>query len=67
MTQRRILLCIREAADLLGVSEGVAHEMVRNGILPVVVLGKRIRRVPLRALARDEPWNALAARLDGEP
>jgi excisionase family DNA binding protein len=42
---------VQEAARLLGISRGLAYELVKQGRLPVVRLGKRLV-VPRAALQR---------------
>ena len=53
----RLLLTVEEAADLLGIGKTLAWELVWNGVLPSVRLGRCVR-IPLRAL---EDWIAQAA------
>lgn len=52
----RLTLTVEEAAQLLGISRGLAYEMARCGKLPVVRFGRRLL-VPRRALERmlDQP------------
>ena len=50
-TQDRIVLTVEEAAKLLRISRGLAYEMVRQGALPTIRLGRRIL-VPRQALER---------------
>ena len=38
----RLTLTVEETAHLLGVSRGLAYEMVRSGRLPVIHLGRRL-------------------------
>jgi len=38
----RLTLTVEEAAQLLGISRGLAYEMARCGKLPVVRLGRRL-------------------------
>ena len=45
----RIVLTVEEAAGLLRISRGLAYEMVRQGSLPTIRLGRRIL-VPRSAL-----------------
>ena len=47
----RLTLSVEEAAHLLGISRGLAYELVRSGQLPVVRLGRRLL-VPKVALER---------------
>ena len=46
----RLVLSVTEAAGLLGISRGLAYELVARGELPSLRLGRRIV-VPRRALA----------------
>ncbi len=46
-----MVLTVKEAAGLLRISRGLAYEMVRQGWLPSIRLGRRIL-VPRRALER---------------
>jgi len=39
---KRLTLSVPEAAELLGVSRGVAYEAARSGELPTVRLGRRL-------------------------
>jgi excisionase family DNA binding protein len=45
----RLVLSVSEAAGLLGISRGLAYELVARGELPSLRLGRRIV-VPRRAL-----------------
>ena len=45
----RLVLSVTEAAGLLGISRGLAYELVARGELPSLRLGRRIL-VPRRAL-----------------
>jgi excisionase family DNA binding protein len=38
----RLTLTVEEAAELLGVSRGLAYEAARRGDLPVIRLGRRL-------------------------
>jgi excisionase family DNA binding protein len=49
MSTRRLALSVDEAAELLGISRGLAYELVRCGELPALRLGRRLV-VPLAAL-----------------
>jgi excisionase family DNA binding protein len=60
MSERRLTLSVEEAAELLGISRGLAYELVRRGELPYIRLGRRIV-VPTRAL------EALLDRASSEP
>jgi excisionase family DNA binding protein len=46
---RRLTLTVAEAGQVLGVSRSYAYELVRQGQLPCMRLGRRIV-VPVRAL-----------------
>ena len=37
----KLVYSIQEAADLLGISRSYAYELVRNGTIPVLELGKK--------------------------
>lgn len=56
---RRLTLTVEEAGQLLGVSRSYADELVRQGALPCMRLGRRIV-IPVRAL------DALIERAVGE-
>ena len=47
----RLVLTVREAAQLLKIGRSCAYEAVRNGQLPVIRMGRRIL-VPRAALER---------------
>lgn len=49
MTDTRLTLTVEEAAVLLGISRGLAYELVRRGEIPALRLGRRVV-VPVRAL-----------------
>jgi excisionase family DNA binding protein len=49
--EQRPTLSVDEAAFVLGVSRGSAYQAIRNGEIPVIGLGKRLR-VPTAALRR---------------
>ena len=49
MKNERLTLTVVEAAKMLGISRGLAYEMVRTGEIPSIRFGKRIL-VPQRAL-----------------
>ena len=51
MKQDPVVLTVEESAELLRISRGLAYEMVRQGSLPSIRLGRRIL-VPRRALER---------------
>jgi len=46
---RRLTLTVEEAGQVLGVSPSYAYELVRQGALPCMRLGRRIV-IPVRAL-----------------
>jgi excisionase family DNA binding protein len=46
---RRLTLTVEEAGQMLGVSRSYAYELVRQGALPCMRLGRRIV-IPVRAL-----------------
>jgi excisionase family DNA binding protein len=46
---RRLTLTVAEAGQMLGVSRSYAYELVRQGALPCMRLGRRIV-IPVRAL-----------------
>lgn len=46
---RTLVLTVEEAAELLGISRGLAYELVRKGDLPSIRLGRRLV-VPRRRL-----------------
>jgi excisionase family DNA binding protein len=48
---RRLTISVEEAGRLLGISRGLAYELVNRGDIPSVRLGRRIV-VPRRALDR---------------
>jgi excisionase family DNA binding protein len=55
---KRLTLTVPEAAELLGVSRGVAYEAARTGELPGVIrLGRRllVSRAHLLALLGEQP------------
>lgn len=37
----KLVYSIQEAADLLGLSKSYTYELVRNGTIPALVLGKK--------------------------
>jgi excisionase family DNA binding protein len=45
----RLTVTVEEAGEMLGISRGLAYELVRRGELPHVRLGRRIV-VPMRSL-----------------
>jgi excisionase family DNA binding protein len=48
---RRLAVSVSEAATMLGISRGLAYELVHRGELPVIQLGRRLV-VPIVALER---------------
>lgn len=59
--ESRLTLKVEEAADLLGISRSHAYDLVREGVIPSLRLGRRIV-VPRRAietmLAGEAPESA---------
>jgi excisionase family DNA binding protein len=51
MDEQKLTITVEEAAHLLGISRGLAYEMVRIGKIPSVRFGRRLV-VPRRALER---------------
>ncbi|MBL7208521.1 MAG: helix-turn-helix domain-containing protein [Dehalococcoidia bacterium] len=51
MSEQRLTITVPEAAQLLGISRGLAYEMARRGKLPAIRFGKRIL-VPRSAIER---------------
>lgn len=49
MTDSKLVMSVEEAAVLLGISRGLAYELVRRGELPSLRLGRRLV-VPRRRL-----------------
>jgi excisionase family DNA binding protein len=49
MDEQKLTVTVEEAARLLGISRGLAYEMVRVGKIPSIRFGKRLI-VPRRAL-----------------
>lgn len=49
MGLERLTVTVEEAGEMLGISRGLAYELVRRGELPHVRLGRRIV-VPVRSL-----------------
>ena len=56
MDDSKLTLSVEEAATVLGISRGLAYEMVKTGKIPSVRFGKRVL-VPRRALEKllEEP------------
>jgi excisionase family DNA binding protein len=65
-TQERLVLCVSQAAVLLGISRAFAYELVARDELPVIRLGRR-RLVPKRALLAlvDEDPSGVTDDLEG--
>ena len=40
--EKRLCLTVPEAAEILGISRNFAYELVKQGQLPVIRLGKRL-------------------------
>ncbi len=59
----RLTVTVEEAAKLLGISRGLAYELVARGELPSLHLGRR-RVIPRMAI--DELIANVCANLDGE-
>lgn len=59
---QKLTLTVEETATILGISRGLAYEMVRNGKLPALRLGKRLV-IPRSALEHllEEPAGQPAA------
>jgi len=51
MENQRLTLTVNEAAKMLGISRGLAYEMVKTGEIPSVHFGKRVL-VPRAALEK---------------
>ena len=49
MEPERLTLTVEEAASLLGISRNLAYELVSNGQIPSIRLGRRVL-VPRKAL-----------------
>ncbi|MGH9211743.1 MAG: helix-turn-helix domain-containing protein [Acidimicrobiales bacterium] len=49
MREDRLTVTVEEAGELLGISRGLAYELVRRGQLPHVRLGRRLV-IPVRPL-----------------
>ena len=60
MSEGRLVVSVTEAAELLGISRGLAYELARAGQLPSLRLGRRLV-VPRAALLT---WLDRAARPD---
>lgn len=55
MDEQRLTVTVEEAAHALGISRGLAYEMVRRGKIPSIRFGKRlvIPRVALEQLLQN--------------
>jgi excisionase family DNA binding protein len=55
MTTTRLTLSVAEAGELLGISRGLAYELVRKGKLPSLRLGRRlvVPRAALQAMLNE--------------
>lgn len=51
MNEKKLTITVEEAARLLGISRGLAYEMVRVGRIPSIRFGKRLL-VPKAALEK---------------
>ncbi len=51
MKDERLTVSVSEAAALLGISRAAAYEYVRQGLLPSLLLGRRVL-IPYKALRR---------------
>lgn len=49
MIVNRLTVTVEEAAEVLGISRGLAYDLVRRGEVPSVRLGRRLL-VPIRPL-----------------
>lgn len=66
MNRPKLTLTVEEAATVLGISRGLAYEMVRLGKIPSIRLGRRLV-IPQRALERlleDGEADFTALRID---
>lgn len=57
MDKSKLVVTVEEAAQLLGISRGLAYELVRRGELPALRLGRRLvvpRRRLLALIEGDE-------------
>jgi excisionase family DNA binding protein len=57
MGEKSLVLSVEEAAELLGISRGLAYELVRRRELPAIRLGRRLvvpRRKLLALVEGDE-------------
>lgn len=51
MYNKRLTVSVDEAAQLIGISRGLAYQLVHSGQLPAISCGRRLI-VPLKALHR---------------
>jgi excisionase family DNA binding protein len=49
MTDEPLVMTVGDAAKLLGISRGLAYELVRQGVIPSIRLGRRLV-IPRRRL-----------------
>jgi excisionase family DNA binding protein len=49
MTDEPLVMTVGDAAKLLGISRGLAYELVRQGVIPSIRLGRRLA-IPRRRL-----------------
>lgn len=64
MDDPRLTLTVNEAAKMLGISRGLAYQMVKMGKIPSVRFGKRVlvpRSALEKLLAESKPLNLTAA------
>jgi len=64
MENQRLTLTVNEAAKMLGISRGLAYEMVKTGEIPSVHFGKRVlvpRAALEKMLAEPKPLNLTPA------
>lgn len=64
MDEEKLTLTVSETARLLGISRGLAYEMVRTGEIPSVRFGKRVlacRQALEKLLANPKPLNLTSA------
>jgi len=61
MNETRSTVSVEEAARILGISRGLAYQMVHQGKMPVLRFGRRMV-VPKRAIERllEEPRGSTA-------
>ena len=65
MSEGRLVLSVSEAAQLLGISRGLAYDLARAGQLPSLRLGRRLvvpRAALLTWLERAAPPQSLQGR-----